>query len=63
MQLPRWFVWVWALGTLINIWGAYLAYSRHELLHGHGHVALTLVFGYGWIRKAKANVAPVKGSG
>ncbi|HXG43426.1 MAG TPA: hypothetical protein VNJ71_01575 [Gemmatimonadales bacterium] len=63
MQLPRWFVWVWALGTLINIWGAYLAYGQHEMLHGHVHAALTLVFGYGWIRKANANAAPLTGGG
>lgn len=63
MKLPRWLVWVWALGTLINIWGAYVAYGRQEMLHGHVHVALTLAFGYCWIRKAKANAAPVTGGG
>ncbi len=63
MKLPRWFVWVWALGTLINLWGAYLAYARRELVHGHVHLALTLGFGYCWIRKARSNVGPAAVSG
>jgi hypothetical protein len=55
--MPRWFIWVWALGVVVNAYGAWIAYGWGEMLHGHIHVVLTPVFAWLTWQKAKANAA------